>query len=401
MNVLYLTYDGLTDPLGQSQVLPYIVGLTHRGVSFSIISCEKNEAYKAQIKTIKSIVVDNNIKWIPIKYTKFPPVISTIFDVVKIKRQVKKHLNNNNKLDIIHCRSYISALVGLWVKKKYGIPFVFDMRGFWADERIDGNIWSKNNWLHNKIYNYFKSKEQEFLKESNYVISLTKCGKDEISSWNIPDVSPIKVIPCCTDEELFNNTVKAKREELNISSSAFVMSYIGSVGTWYMLAEMLDFFNELLKVKPKAKFLFITKDNPAKIIDLAKSKGIKKDSLIINSAMRNEVPSYIKASDLSIFFIKPLYSKKASSPTKMGEIMNLGVPIVCNSGVGDVGLLMEKTMPNLLIHNFNDSDYKNAIKFVIDKKYDANKIIEEGKQYFSLKKGITSYYDVYKSVLNS
>ena len=40
-NILYLSYDGMTDPLGQSQVLPYLIGLTKEGFTFHIISFEK------------------------------------------------------------------------------------------------------------------------------------------------------------------------------------------------------------------------------------------------------------------------------------------------------------------------------------------------------------------------
>ena len=38
--ILYLTYDGLTDPLGQSQVLPYLIELSKNN-EIHIISCEK------------------------------------------------------------------------------------------------------------------------------------------------------------------------------------------------------------------------------------------------------------------------------------------------------------------------------------------------------------------------
>ena len=75
--VLYLSYDGMTDPLGQSQVLPYIVGLTKEGYSFTLVSCEKKERYVQHRKIIEQICNDNNIDWQPIFYTKNPPVLST------------------------------------------------------------------------------------------------------------------------------------------------------------------------------------------------------------------------------------------------------------------------------------------------------------------------------------
>jgi hypothetical protein len=44
----------------------------------------------------------------------------------------------------------------------------------------------------------------------------------------------------------------------------------------------------------------------------------------------------IKASDINISFIKPVYSKISSSPTKLGEVLSMGIPVISNSGVGDV-----------------------------------------------------------------
>ena len=54
------------------------------------------------------------------------------------------------------------------------------------------------------VYNFFKKKEQEFLTESEAVVSLTDRGRQVIESWKLPNQSPISVIPCCTDETHFD-----------------------------------------------------------------------------------------------------------------------------------------------------------------------------------------------------
>ena len=56
MKVLYLTYDGLTDPLGQSQILPYLKMLSTKGAEISIISFEKKQRFAEQKKEIDAIV---------------------------------------------------------------------------------------------------------------------------------------------------------------------------------------------------------------------------------------------------------------------------------------------------------------------------------------------------------
>lgn len=398
--IVYCTYDGLLDPLGGSQIIPYINGLSENSnFKITIISFEKFKN-KVQSQKLNRILSSKKINWIPLVYNKKPPILSTLWDIFILKKNIRKTLKTQ-EIDLIHCRSYITSLVALHFKKKYKIPFIFDMRGFYADERVDGKLWNKNKFPYNKIYNFFKQKEKEFLQYTNYTISLTDNGKKEIESWNIPNQSPIKVIPCCSDENLFQTkNITNKREELGIKKDEFILSYVGSLGTWYMLDEMLDFFKVLNDKKPSAKFLFITKDNPNLVFSKAHQKGISKENLIIQPSSRELMPSYIGISDFSIFFILPVFSKKASSPTKMGEIMNLGIPIICNSGVGDVDKIMNECMPELIVKEFNEEEYKIIADLILEGfKVKKEKIIRASVKYYSLEKGIQKYKDVYRDIL--
>jgi hypothetical protein len=67
--VLYISYDGMTDPLGQSQVLPYLIGLTRYGYEFTILSFEKKDRWAANHSVIEKITNDNGIKWEPLSFT--------------------------------------------------------------------------------------------------------------------------------------------------------------------------------------------------------------------------------------------------------------------------------------------------------------------------------------------
>ena len=399
-HIVYCSYDGLLDSLGKSQILPYVEGLnTNSQYLFTIISFEKIHDQN-EFGKLKNLLSSKHIDWIPLVYTKNPPILSTIWDIFKLNKTVLNNLKNKN-IDLIHCRSYITSIVALHFKKKYHIPFIFDMRGFWADERVDGKLWNKNTFPFNKIYKYFKKKETAFLQYANYTISLTENGKKEIESWKLPNQSPIKVIPCCTDENLFQTkNISDKREELGIKKDDFVLSYIGSIGTWYMLDEMLEFFKVLIENKSNAKFLFITKDDPSLIHHKAKQKGISIEKLIIQPSSRELMPSYIAVSDFSIFFIMPVFSKKASSPTKMGEIMNLGIPIICNSGVGDVDNIMKKCMPELLVKDFEIEEYNRVVNLILnDYEPNIDKIINTSHQYYSLEQGVKRYKEVYHEIL--
>ena len=168
--ILYLTYDGLTDPLGQSQIIPYIIGLSKKGYQFTIVSFEKKEN-SASSSIIAEILREDGIAWIPLTYTRRPPVFSTVYDIFRLKRQATL-LHQENRFHLIHCRSYITSLVGHAMKRKFKIKFIFDMRGFWADERVDGGLWNLRNPIFYIIYRFFKKKENKLTPIAIYKIRI-------------------------------------------------------------------------------------------------------------------------------------------------------------------------------------------------------------------------------------
>lgn len=403
--VLYISYDGMTDPLGQSQVIPYLIGLTKKGYAFTLISCEKEENYIQHKNKIQAILDKNNIAWHPISYTKKPPVLSAIYDVIRIK-ELAIQLHKKYNFSIVHCRSYIAALVGLQLQKKFKLKFVFDMRGLWADERVDGKLWNLKNPVYKSVYNYFKRKEKQFLEEADYTVSLTQNAKNEILSWKNINKSLVKieVIPCCVDLNLFDKNkltadkIQLYKDELKIVKDDFVVLYLGSIGTWYMLDEMMEFFSVLKQKNERVKFLFVTKDEHARILQTSEKYNIR-DSIIIRPGTREEIPYLISISNYSIFFILPSYSKKASSPTKQGEIMAMGIPVICNTNVGDTDKIVNDYDSGIIIKDFSVSSYQNAIDKMASE-FDTQKIMEGAKDYFSLESGVEKYAAIYHAVLS-
>ena len=401
-HILYLSYDGMTDPLGQSQVLPYIIGLTKAGYNFHLVSFEKPERFIENRKTIEAICREHNIDWHPLKYTKRPPLFSTVWDVFKMKK-IAKNLHKEHGFSLVHCRSYISALIGLNFKSNYKVPFLFDMRGFWADERVDGGLWNLKNPIYNLVYQYFKRKEIQFFKNSEHVISLTSNGKNEILSWNGFEGlgEKISVIPCCVDTEKFNPETIDKanqdhlRGQLNIGSKHYVLGYVGSIGTWYMLDEMLLFFKRNCINKRNPIFLFVTKEEPSSIFSRAKKIGLDEKLIRVASAMHHEVPLYMSLFTASIFFILPAYSKKASSPTKQGELMSMGVPLICNDGVGDTADLVLKYNSGCVVPSEEINQFMIEEEFV----FDSNKTKEGAKEYFGLDFGLNTFIGVYNKII--
>jgi glycosyltransferase involved in cell wall biosynthesis len=402
--VLYISYDGMTDPLGQSQVLPYLGALSSQGYRFTILSFEKKERFEKERHLIEKITADSAICWEPLLFTKNPPVLSKIYDRWKLKRAAARLCREQN-FDMVHCRSYVPAEMGLWLKKKFGVKFLFDMRGFWADEKVDNGQWNLKNILYRRVYKHYKSSEKDFLLHSDGIISLTQAGKNELLGKKEYRDLQIDVIPCCADLGHFDyNHIQKKfsaglREQTGIGPDNKIITYLGSVGGWYMTKEMFAFFNRLLLKHPEFILLFLTKDDSTLVRKLAAEAGVPADKMIVLYAGRNELPDYISLSDCSIFFIRPTYSKIASSPTKHAELMGMGIPIICND-IGDTGKVIEETGTGIIVKEFTEKEYDRVVDrmdelLAISKE----KIRKAAFVYFDLEAGAGQYIKTYEKIL--
>ena len=406
MNVLFLSYDGLTDPLGQSQILPYLSGLSAKGAKIQIISFEKPERFEKHQSIIKKIIADNNLVWHPLQYTKRPPVLSTMYDIWKMKNLAQQIIAENN-IEILHCRSYLSAIIGSWAQKKLGTKFIFDMRGFYPDERVEGKIWSLKNPVFKSIYSFFKRKEKQWLKECDQIITLTFAGKKEMLTWNLQiDESKINVIPCCVDVDFFdrkkveNSARQTIRTELNIAANDTVFIYTGGIGTWYCLDEMMQFFKVYQSKFTNSKFLILTTENPSVIFAAAAKNKVAKELLRVTESPRNRMPAYLTAADIALFFILPSYSKTASSPTKQGEMMAMQLPIVCNDNVGDTGFVIRKYNAGWVVENFSEVEFEKTITAIVANPISELETIRHGAdEFYGLKNGVENYWNVYKKSL--
>lgn len=400
--VLYISYDGLTDPLGQSQIIPYLIGLSAKGYDISILSNEKKENYQLIGKLVRGKLDEANIHWEFTFYSNKPPVLSSAFGIRRM-RKLAYVMAKKKPFDIVHCRSILATMVGDSVRKRFGGKLIFDIRGFWADERVEGGLWNLNNKLYKAIYQYFKKKEKFFFKTADAIITLTENAKNYIES-HFSTKNNFEVIPCSVDlkhfssENLDQNMISNLKSKWGITNADFVLSYVGSLGTRYRLEEMMQFFKQLLLLQPNAKFLFISKSDTSQISDLCNELQIDSKCIIIDSCNYNDIPNYIAVSHASIFFIVTSFSGKAVSPTKQGEIMSLGLPIVCNADLGDSDTILNETNTGIVVDNYATESLKEAAADLLNFKTRSEKIQSVASTYFSLEKAVERYHNVYRNL---
>jgi len=395
MSILYISYDGLLEPLGQSQVLAYQEQLA-KDFDIILMSFEKPADLNNHqlLHSMQDRISKTSIKWIARRYHKAPSILATSYDLLAGIIHCS-YLVWRYKIKVVHARSYPPALIALFLKKFFGIKFLFDMRGFWADERVDGNIWNKDS----QIYRVTKSLEESFIVNSDHIISLTNAAVNEMEQFPyLASASlPISVISTCVDLEKF--TPKNK----NIESENFILGYLGTVGTWYLFEETIQAFKILLEIRPLAKILIINKGEHKFIQESLVNQGISLDLVEIRSAKHDEIPCLIKSMSATVFFLKPLFSKQAAAPTKLGELLASGIPCLTNAGVGDMANIIRNGGVGIAINGFSNSAIEDGVNGLIEltKQEDIiEKCRKTAELHFSLEDGIKSYAKIYKSLMN-
>jgi glycosyltransferase involved in cell wall biosynthesis len=363
---LYVCYFGLREPLVQTQVLPYLRQLQSDNLQVSLLTFEPclHQTWTAdEIAKQRSAFKAEGISWHYLKYHKAPSLPVTIYDMAVGAWTIRRIMRREG-VSVLHARNHVPAVMCVLAGKFRGGQLVFDIRGFMPEEYTDAGVWPENGYL----YKGLKRVERYLLRVADAFVLLTEKARDIVfpgSSDTDTQGRPIEVIPCCVDFARFETVAQASRDslraELNLTQRRVIV-YVGSFGGWYMTDEMTEFLAVAHKQDPATFSMILTQSPRQMVVDRLASLGIEADNVLVTQVTPDEVPRYLKAADIAISFIKPCYSKQSSSPTKIAEYLASGLPVVCNSGVGDLDKLIEENNVGTLLREFSPQAYLKALE---------------------------------------
>ena len=343
MRVLYLTYDGLTDPLGQSQILPYLVGLRGKlGEEFEpdIISFEKKYRYERQGNALREFLTTKGIRWYPQRFHDRPRVLAKVYDLWIFGQMASKKVEEVS-YTAYHARSYVAGWIAHQISQRTGRPWIFDMRGFWADERRDNGLWPVSHPLYRRLYQLWKARERTMLESAAEIVVLTEAAKNTLEAWGVGS-NRITVIPCAADFDSFSlpppERIKARqtiRKALNIPFEGIVFVYSGSMGSHYAPEDVVKIMTAAYQLRKDVYFLLLTPHDTGSLQATLKSRGFPPSQYQALSVSHADIPLYLAAADIGVATVKPTFSKVASSFTKLAEYLAADLPVIATA-IGDV-----------------------------------------------------------------
>jgi glycosyltransferase involved in cell wall biosynthesis len=395
-STLYLTRNGLLEPLGQSQVMAYLRGLSDKH-SITLITYEKPQDWK-DVTAINRARADCNahgIKWLPQRFVSYPKIIAPLFSMIQMLWLVRSEVIRGD-IRLIHARSYIPAAVALIISCITRVPFIFDMRALWPEELIIAGKLRRGSLIHRGIV----AAERACLAKSAGVISLTNAAATYLKS-----VYPIElnnqrlvVIPTCADLDRF-------KPSPNKHDGPNVHGCIGTVLSGWFRTDLLSNWMNVVAVRdPNARFEIVTRDDALHVRKALDPMNNLAERLSIGSQPPKDMPEALHSHDLSVMFFFNGLSKLGSAPTRLAEVLGCGLPVVANEGVGDVAKIIRENNVGVIIEGENEEDIHMAFDTLQKLMQDtdlSSRCRATAKTIFSLESGTEAYHNIYTEILKS
>ncbi len=347
---LYLCYFGLREPLVQTQVLPYLRQLVAAGIDVSLLTFEsRHESSRNDFTNERARLADEGIHWFHLPYHKRPTLPATLYDILA-GTWVSVRLMRRYKINVLHARAHVPMAMALLARWWTGCQLVFDIRGLMAEEYNDAGIWSDRS-LPFKLVKWL---ERTGIRKADQIVVLTYRMRQWVVEQKLAGVEKIEVIPCCVDFSRFNDTAL---DAVRSNANRFEVIYAGSVTGLYLLEEMGRFFLKFKEQRADAFLRILTNSSAVQAASVLGRAGVNSDDFWVGAVRPDEVPAYLAKARLGLSFRKPTFSQIAASPTKIPEYLAAGLPVVCNSGIGDVDDLLEKERVGVVVRLFNDEVY--------------------------------------------
>jgi hypothetical protein len=340
-DVLYVTFDGALQPLAFSQAVRVVAGLGHRGLRYHLLSTERSAdlANAERSRAVEELLRPAGVGWTHVTADSMGTARRAADALVRMIAQAVRVIRRE-RIRLVHARGYHGALLARALKEMTGLPYIFDARGYWIEERSGPGHWFSTS----TSYAVGKFIEQTLFRAADAVVTLTDLqATDLLSGLFGPPPRMIEVIPTCTDYDAFYlrksrpakpdvggavpQTVRSRLE------GKLVVSIVGALNDSYYVKEALTLAKLAVERAPSAHILVLSLQQREYGAAL-QSLGVPSERYTLASAEHWAMPDWLQWIDWGLLLLPETAAKRASMPTKLAEFFATGVRPVffgCNS----------------------------------------------------------------------
>jgi glycosyltransferase involved in cell wall biosynthesis len=226
--------------------------------------------------------------------------------------------------------------------------FIFDLRGQMAYEYADGGTWPSGGWL----YRLVERAERRFVRDADAVVVLTRVLAEDVA----PLASrPPVVIPTCVDLDLF------PRPSVLPPAGLPRMLYCGSLGARYALSLLATCCVEARRRLPELELRILTHSDAGALRACLEEAGVDPLRYQVARARHQDIPRHLAQALFGVLLLQGGRSLRGAYPTKVGEYLAAGLPILASPGIGDCTDLLEGHRIGVVLKDHSPDSFREGI----------------------------------------
>ena len=365
------------------------------GWEYTILSLEPESADPDSVDRIRRRTESAGIRWRHRPYR--PGRVGAVRNSLSMAALVREAATCT---DLFHCRSYFGAFFPAALDTIHRTPYVFDTRGYWVDEKIEGGRW----FQHSATRGIARLVERGLYRGADGVVSLTELAAADVRAGRFgasrKTVRSI-CIPTCVDYKKFRiQRDNPPHEFLRLGP---IIGYVGSLNPAYEGHKSLELVAMILDRVPGAKFLALTSQLGA-MISLADKVGIATERRLVTTVPHEQIPRWLPWLDFGLIFrVTENLANRASMPTKLAEFLATGVAPIGYGGNSDFTAWLERPGSGLVLTDLSSGSLARAAEWAAHGRPDAEVLARArsaAEAHFSLDSGARRYDGLFREILS-
>ncbi len=393
-NILFIVDGSITNPILQSQGLPFLYNLNSLSFSVNVLSFENPKWSGGKISEIEKIKshFDDRIHFYPLEISK-KGLLPSWFYTSSIGVKTAKILVKKNDVKLLHARSFLPAFISIIIKIFFipSIKVLYDCRGVFIDEQIvKGKI--RRNSLKEIILRLF---EKVIIHKSSFIVLVSEQFKLYYAKLYGKKILKKTLV---INNKTLNRGI-SKEHFLNFRSKNKIIGvYSGSAADWQNINQLFELFKFCVDSFSDILFKIITY-NKKEFSELLSKYPELKDKVELNFKDPDEVFDTLKMCNFGILLRDNNLINNVASPLKFAEYLAAGLPVLISEGVGDTEKIIKNNKIGAVIY---DNDYKTAISEIKNLLFD-EKVIDRclmiASKEFDIRDSFLQYENIYNKIL--
>jgi glycosyltransferase involved in cell wall biosynthesis len=384
----------LTTALGKSQVLAVTEKLQAMGWECTILSLEPEPISADAVALASAQVAKSGVRW---RYRPYrwgrAAAPRNAWAMMSMVREVRADT------DLFHCRSYFGAFFPAALGAFGGVPYVFDTRGYWVDEKIEAGRWFQDA----ASLAVARRVERQLYDRAAGVVCLTELAAQDVRDGRFGKPHPCArsiCIPTCVDYGKFE--MEKREPPHDFLREGLILGYVGSLNPSYEYRKSLELAASILARLPDAKLLALT-SQVDEMGALADEHVIPEARRLITRVPHGEIHHWLPWIDFGLLLlVPPNQAKRASMPTKLGEFFACGVSPIAYGANAEMVDWVDRSGSGLALRSLSDAELRRAADFVAEGVPSTDVLARArsaADQHFSLSSGVARYDALFQNVL--